>query len=82
LLKTIGEGGNAKVKLAFDIDNQTKVAIKIMREYDENTKNMVLQEAQVMCNVKHLNVLQVIKYGEGPVEKANKKGGKYLYIAL
>jgi len=53
-----------------------------MKNYDEDTKKMVLQEAAVMDNVKHLNVLEVIKYGEGQVVKSEGKTMTVLYIAL
>jgi len=34
VLRTIGSGGNAKVKLAWDIDQGKQVAIKVMKNND------------------------------------------------
>ena len=82
-MKTLGEGGNAKVKLAFDMISGLQCAVKVMNDTDEATKKMVLAEAQVMSNVDHGNVLKVLKFGEGTYKQSN--GGKekrMCYIAL
>ena len=34
VIRTIGSGGNAKVKLAFDKETNREVAVKIMKNYN------------------------------------------------
>ena len=46
IIGDLGTGGNAQVKLAFDLSTSSQVAIKLMKELDEHTKNEVLKEVQ------------------------------------
>ena len=83
LMKTLGEGGNAKVKLAFDMVTGQQVAVKVMNLTDEDTKKMVLAEAETMSSVDHENVLKVVKYGFGEYRSNQVGKTKSLcYVAL
>lgn len=49
VLKTLGSGGTCKVKLGFDLENNRKVALKILKDdLSEATKKLVLEEVKVM----------------------------------
>ncbi len=38
ILGPLGSGGNAEVKLAFDLESSKRVAIKVMKKLDEKTQ--------------------------------------------
>lgn len=49
VLKTLGSGGTCKVKLGYDLENNRKVALKILKDdLSEATKKLVLEEVKVM----------------------------------
>lgn len=52
IIKTIGEGRYAKVKLAVDIKTKKQVAVKIMR-----VKNMVNKKECLECFFTEINIL-------------------------
>ena len=65
ILSDLGSGGNADVKLAFDLDSQKRVAVKIMKNLDERVKAEVVKETTAMRNIDHPNVLNVTEAKEG-----------------
>lgn len=45
ILKTLGKGASCKVKLGFNNETNTKVAVKILsNNIDKNTYNLVMSE--------------------------------------
>ena len=59
VLKTLGSGGTCKVKLGYDVDNNRKVALKILKsDLSDKTKELVIQEVKIMQTLQHPNVLE------------------------
>ena len=43
VLKTLGSGGTCKVKLGYDVENNRKVALKILKsDLSDKTKELVI----------------------------------------
>lgn len=62
LLKTIGEGNHAKVKLAIHIPTQTEVAVKIMKAKGSSDRHkMLLREINCMKVLEHPNIVQLFE---------------------
>lgn len=58
ILKTLGKGGSSKVKLGYDPDTDTKVAIKIMNEdIDDDFQDLLNTELEFMKELKHPNII-------------------------
>ncbi|HEY1349667.1 MAG TPA: serine/threonine-protein kinase [Ktedonobacteraceae bacterium] len=64
LTRLLGQGAFADVYLGEHIELATLVAIKILREIpdDEGLKNF-RQEAQILANLKHANIVRVFDFG-------------------
>ena len=56
--ETIGEGAFAKVKLAYHIPTNEKVAIKIINK-DNVDINKIKQEIKILQRIKHINIIQI-----------------------
>ena len=84
IIHSLGEeGGNGKAYLAWDTQNNTRVAIKKMKTNNDKDRVMVEKEGLVMSKIDHPNVLKVISYGECVYQCAStKKKGKWLYLVL
>lgn len=65
LIKTLGEGGTASVKLAWDLQSEDFCAVKILLKLGPKDMQMVQTEVETMSKIKHPNVLEMIQYGQG-----------------
>ena len=82
--KTLGEGATSVVFEAKDTKSGKKLAVKIYKEYnkrkllEENFKN----EVEVIQNVKHENIVNLITYNlKGVLENKGKKEN-IMYLGL
>jgi serine/threonine protein kinase len=60
LYESIGEGGHARVRLAFNDHTQTIAAIKILPKHSKDRKidlNIVRKEVLIHSTVSHLNII-------------------------
>ena len=65
IIQTIGDGLTCKVKLAFDLDNKEKVAIKIIKnDLPERIVQGIRNEIQAMSLLDHANVVKLKFAGE------------------
>lgn len=83
VLRTLGSGASCKVKMGMDSESGKKVAIKIMNDnMDEKLKELVMVEVKAMENMKHVNIISQLEYGEGVYEKSSGKKKTVSYIVL
>ena len=85
LLRTLGTGANAKVKLAQDKENNMLYAIKIMKKarIDYKFEEMVTSEVKIMSHLNHPNIVNFMEYNQDGVDE--KKNGTKIpvsYIVL
>jgi tetratricopeptide (TPR) repeat protein/predicted Ser/Thr protein kinase len=74
LSERLGEGGMARVHLAYDLRLQRCVAIKVLkRQADPDAEARSFREARAMAQLNHANVLPVHDVG---------KDGEQLYIVM
>lgn len=59
--KTLGTGASCKVKLAKD-DSDTRFAIKILSEDEDNTR-LIKTEIAALSVLKHPNIVNLIELG-------------------
>ena len=83
ILKTIGNGGSCKVKLAEDTSNNNKkVAIKIMNDnMGAEEKALLNNEITVMSKLSHQNIVKYLEFGQCDYVKPAKTK-KVSFIAL
>mgnify|MGYP003342900365 CR=1 FL=1 len=73
LVKTLGKGAFCKVKLGFNTKEGSKpVAVKIMKDGDNEAIEQMRQELEIMKALKHENIINVVNYGCEP-SKTNSK---------
>lgn len=63
----LGSGGMGEVRKVKDVQLNRSVAMKLMHEhfiYDEKSRLRFIQEAQVLSQLQHPNILPVYDYGE------------------
>ena len=83
VLKKLGDGGNAKVYLGWDQNDNKQVAIKKMIHTNQKSWDMAIEEGKLMALVDHINVLKVIKYGSDEyVDEQTGNKEQWFYIAL
>ncbi len=63
LLGRLGEGGMADLYLGDDRHLRCKVAIKILRDDSPDSRQRFLREAEVLSNVRHENIVDVVARG-------------------
>jgi len=63
ILGDLGEGGMGKVYLAYDQDLRRRVALKVVRVSDSKHIRRFLEEAQVMAQLHHPNIVPVHEVG-------------------
>lgn len=63
ILKELGSGGMGKVYLAFDRDLKRRVALKMVRAEGTRQVRRFLEEAQVMAQLDHPNIVPVFEVG-------------------
>lgn len=71
----LGSGGMGRVYRAHDPRLDRDVAIKILRDDDENTVRRFMQEAQTQARIEHDNVCRIYEVGE-------YKGRHYIAMQL
>ena len=64
LLRTLGTGANAKVKLGQNPDTNQLFAMKIMKKsrIDYKFEEMVTSEVKIMAHLNHANIVNFIEY--------------------
>jgi SNF-related kinase/serine kinase len=86
LLHTIGEGRYAKVKLAINMENKKKYAIKIMRENQINSPNkleLFINEVQILASIRSNQTVQIIHANlNGEYMKADGRISKAAYYVM
>ena len=76
LLDRLGEGGNAVVWRARDRMMRAMVAVKILRSADPDRQRRFIQEAEVLANIRHANVVRAFSRG------VNGEGQPYVVLEL
>ena len=72
---TLGAGFSCKVKLGIDTTSGRKVAVKIIKEGDDELMDLVRTETQAMMQIdKHQHVVEQIEVGRGLYKKQPKNG--------
>lgn len=64
MIRTLGSGYNAKVKLAFDKNSGKYVAVKIIKKIDRNNLKTLQNELNVMMELKHENIIELLDVQE------------------
>ncbi|KAJ3260511.1 hypothetical protein HK103_000653 [Boothiomyces macroporosus] len=64
LLKTIGQGGFGKVKLAYHFDTNTEVAIKLVKKEDINTPDLTKKLIREIDILRQINYPFIVKLYE------------------
>jgi len=86
LIKTIGLGATATVKLAQEIGKSEILAIKLLKNSDSQTKNFNLKnfnsEINTLRKLNHENIINLIDSGNGTVKKVNGITKQKNYIVL
>ena len=73
--QTLGTGFSCKVKLGIDTNTGRKVAIKIIKEGDEELMDLVRTETKAMSQIeKHNHVIEQIEVGRALYKKEPKNG--------
>ena len=57
IVKTLGTGASCKVKLAFPMDSEKPVAIKIMDDAKPDVMELMNIELEMMAKLNHKNVV-------------------------
>ena len=78
LLSKLGSGATSEVYLGEDLNSNEKLAIKILKL---DTKAYE-KETEMLSNLHHKNILNLISNGEGQIEKEENKSLSYKYIIL
>ena len=82
IIKHLSEGGTAKVKLAYDLQTDQRVAIKILKNTDQASQELLMSEIKAITAVDHVNLLKCIEYGEGQMKSPNGIEKQVLFMAL
>lgn len=66
IIRKIGEGGMAKVYLAYDTQNETNVALKILKKENVNDKKIATfkREARTLSLLDDENIVRIYEVGE------------------
>jgi serine/threonine protein kinase len=60
IIKTLGSGGTALVKLAFNEKKQDYFALKIIKkEFLENSFDNIQKEISILLNLDHPNIIKI-----------------------
>lgn len=74
ILKTLGIGCTAKVKLGIDTSSDKKVAIKIMNaDLELDALEYINNEIDALDKVNHLNIIKLIEHNVGQYKKPGKR---------
>lgn len=73
VIKTLGSGVTATVKLVEDVNTGIQFACKIMKSgpegYSKAISETVQKEMTIMTSLKHDNITKVVCIGKGPYDK-------------
>lgn len=59
IIKALGEGSSCKVKLAVNTKTNTKVALKLMNDInDQQIRELLLTEIEVCAKLNHPNIIK------------------------
>ncbi|MCB0000667.1 MAG: protein kinase, partial [Anaerolineales bacterium] len=67
IISKLGQGGMSTVYRAIDPDNQSEVAIKLLRETlhdDDSLRARFTQEASLLAKLRHPAIIPLLDYGE------------------
>jgi serine/threonine protein kinase len=85
MIRTLGAGYNAKVKLAFDKNSGKYVAVKIIKKIDRNNLKTLQNELNVMMELKHENVIELLDVQENKAylkKNGQQKNVTFIVIEL
>lgn len=90
LIKTLGEGVNSTVKLAYHKNEDKYYALKVIRTYSENkltnSSNLkaILNEVQILEDLNHPNIISLYKFSQKGthVSKTGEKTKNMTYALL
>mmetsp|Transcript_26415 Transcript_26415/g.40324 ORF Transcript_26415/g.40324 Transcript_26415/m.40324 type:complete len:307 (-) Transcript_26415:432-1352(-) len=87
VLKDLGSGATAEVKLVQEIQTQKQFACKIMKtDKAGNIPKQVLADVQkevaIMSGMSHTNIINVSAVGQGPYAQEGKKTDDALFIVM
>ena len=63
VLKTVGQGGMGRIYMVYDRDLKRRVALKMLRESTARKLQRFVEEAQVMGQLQHPNIVPVHELG-------------------
>ncbi len=69
ILSVLGEGGMARVYLAYDYDLRRQVALKVMRLHGPQMGERFLEEVQVVAQLEHPNIVPLYDLGNVGTER-------------
>ena len=79
IIKTIGHGATCKVKQGR-LPDGTDVAVKIMKDNMSNEDSTLLKtEVEAMKSISHLNIVNVLRFGD---DKYVKTSGKIKQVSI
>jgi serine/threonine protein kinase len=83
LVKSLGAGYNAKVKLGYDAQTQQYHAIKIFKKTHsfEKNRDSLKKEYQMMKHLNHPNLINLVEIKE-EAEYLKKNGQSYKTMAI
>jgi serine/threonine protein kinase/tetratricopeptide (TPR) repeat protein len=64
VIELLGEGGMGRVFVAEDETLQRRVALKVLKEWDDSSRRRFLREARAAARISHPNVCPVFEVGE------------------
>jgi tetratricopeptide (TPR) repeat protein len=64
VIEILGEGGMGRVFAAEDETLQRRVAVKVLKEWDESSHRRFLREARAAARISHPNVCPIFEVGE------------------
>lgn len=83
MIRTLGAGYNAKVKLAFDKQSGQYVAVKIIKKIDRNHLKTLQNELNIMVKLKHEGIVQLLDVQENKAYvKKNGSSKTVTFIVL
>ena len=71
IVRSLGKGAQAKVKLAIDSSTGRKVALKVFTNMTESLLVDFKKELTALKNLSHPNVIELIDYGKEFYRKPN-----------
>lgn len=84
LVKTLGAGYNAKVKLGYNKNNGQYYAVKIIKRQNvSSNERSIKNEVEILRGLQHPNIINLIEFHEsGEYHKTNGTSYNVMYIVL